>query len=225
MSLKITELRKSYSQGEQRIEVLKGLSADIEEGQVISVVGQSGSGKSTFLSLMAGLEHADSGSIVVQGRDLCGMDERELTDFRARHIGIVFQQYHLVAHLTALENVCLPMEILRRSDAEAKARKLLEELGLGHRLNHFPGMLSGGECQRVAIARALVVEPQLLLADEPSGNLDVETGDKVMDLFFETVARHRTTTLLVTHSEALARRGRRILHLRQGRFEEAPGSR
>lgn len=220
MSIEIRDLRKHYDQGDQRLEILQGLSTSLADGEIASVVGQSGSGKSTFLSLMAGLEQADGGEILVQGRDLCKMNENELTEFRARNIGIVFQQYHLVAHLTALENVCLPLEILGRAGAEEKARALLGELGLGHRLGHFPGQLSGGECQRVAIARALVVEPNLLLADEPSGNLDVETGDKVMDLFFEVVAKHRTTALLVTHSEALARRCRRVLRLKNGRFEE-----
>lgn len=220
MSIEIRGLRKHYDQGEQRLEILQGLSASIADGEVVSVVGQSGSGKSTFLSLMAGLEQADGGEILVYDRDLCKMSETELTEFRAQNIGIVFQQYHLVAHLTALENVALPLEILRRPDAIGRARALLDELGLGHRLEHFPGQLSGGECQRVAIARALVVEPKLLLADEPSGNLDVETGDKVMDLFFDAVERHQTTTLLVTHSETLARRCRRMLRLKQGHFEE-----
>lgn len=221
MSLIIENLRKSYHQGEENIEVLKGLSARIEAGQVVSVVGRSGSGKSTLLSLLAGLESADAGRIEVDGTDLVKLDEKKLTDFRARNISIVFQQYHLVAHLTALENVTLPLEILGREQARDRAVSLLQEMGLGHRMNHVPSRLSGGECQRVALARALVVEPKLLLADEPSGNLDTETGDKVMDLFFDVARRHRTTTLLVTHSEPLAERCERKLKLEHGMFVEA----
>lgn len=221
MSLIIENLRKSYHQGEENIEVLKGLSARIEAGQVVSVVGRSGSGKSTLLSLLAGLESADTGRIEVDGTDLVKLDEKKLTDFRARNISIVFQQYHLVAHLTALENVTLPLEILGREQARDRAVSLLQEMGLGHRMNHVPSRLSGGECQRVALARALVVEPKLLLADEPSGNLDTETGDKVMDLFFDVARRHRTTTLLVTHSETLAERCERKLKLEHGLFVEA----
>lgn len=221
MSLIIENLRKSYHQGEENIEVLKGLSARIEAGQVVSVVGRSGSGKSTLLSLLAGLESADTGRIEVDGTDLVKLDEKKLTDFRARNISIVFQQYHLVAHLTALENVTLPLEILGREQARDRAVSLLQEMGLGHRMNHVPSRLSGGECQRVALARALVVEPKLLLADEPSGNLDTETGDKVMDLFFDVARRHRTTTLLVTHSETLADRCERKLKLEHGLFVEA----
>lgn len=218
MSLVIEDLRKVYQQGDEKIEVLKGLSAQIQPGEIVAVVGRSGSGKSTLLSLLAGLEYADAGRILVDGTDLCRLGEKELTDFRAKHISIVFQQYHLISHLTALENVMLPLEILHRPDADKKARALLEELGLGHRLDHQPSKLSGGECQRVAIARALIVEPQILLADEPSGNLDVETGDKVMDLFFDVIRRHKTTTLLVTHSDTLAARCQRELRLDHGRF-------
>lgn len=221
MSLIIENLKKSYRQGDQNIEVLKGLSARIPEGRMVSVVGRSGSGKSTLLSLLAGLENADSGQILVDGVDLTTMSEKNLTEFRAQKISIVFQQYHLVSHLTALENVTLPLEILGRDHTEEKAVKLLEEMGLKHRLHHTPGQLSGGECQRVAIARALVVEPKILLADEPSGNLDIETGDRVMELFFEISHRHKITTLLVTHSDTLAKRCERTYRLINGIFQEA----
>lgn len=221
MSLILENLRKSYHQGDETIEVLKGLSASVEAGQMVSVVGRSGSGKSTLLSLLAGLESADAGRIEIDGTDIVKLDEKRLTEFRAHHISIVFQQYHLVSHLTALENVTLPLEILGREHATDRAASLLGELGLGHRLSHVPSRLSGGECQRVAIARALVVGPKLLLADEPSGNLDTETGDKVMDLFFDVARRHKTTTLLVTHSEVLAARCARTLKLEHGRFLEA----
>lgn len=220
MSLTIRNLRKSYQQGDQKIDILKGLEVEIPEGQLVSILGRSGSGKSTLLSLLAGLESADGGQILVDGEDLVQMNERQLTAFRAHKISLVFQQYHLVSHLTAIENVVLPLEILGRHQETAKATKLLEELGLGHRLHHTPGQLSGGECQRVAIARALVVEPKVLLADEPSGNLDVHTGDKVMDLFFDIARKHRITTLLVTHSESLARRCDKIYRLSEGTFQE-----
>lgn len=220
MSLHIRGLQKSYQQGDQKIDVLKGLEVEIPDGQLVSILGRSGSGKSTLLSLLAGLESADSGEIIVDGRDLVSMSEKELTAFRAQKISLVFQQYHLVSHLSALENVALPLEILGRPNGEAKAEVLLQELGLGHRLHHTPGQLSGGECQRVAIARALVVEPKVLLADEPSGNLDVHTGDKVMDLFFEIAKKHRITTVLVTHSESLAERCEKSYRLDEGVFTE-----
>lgn len=221
MSLKIVNLRKAYHQGDQKIEVLKGLEVDVPNGQMISILGQSGSGKSTLLTLLAGLESADAGEILIDGKNLVTMNEKDLTSFRASHISLVFQQYHLVPHLTALENVTLPLEILGREKSEQKAKRLLEELGLSHRLDHTPSRLSGGECQRVAIARALVVEPKLLLADEPSGNLDVHTGDKVMDLFFDVAKRHGITVVLVTHSEALAARCEKTYRLANGVFAEA----
>lgn len=221
MSLTIRNLRKSYQQGDQKIDVLKGLGVEIPDGQLVSILGRSGSGKSTLLSLLAGLESADQGEIVVDGKDLVSMPEKDLTAFRANKISLVFQQYHLVSHLTALENVTLPLEILGRPNGEAKATALLQELGLGHRLDHTPGQLSGGECQRVAIARALVVEPKVLLADEPSGNLDAHTGDKVMDLFFDVAKKHKITTILVTHSESLAARCEKSYRLEEGVFSEA----
>lgn len=218
MSLILKDLKKSFQQGETEITVLQGLQASIEPGEVVSIVGQSGSGKSTLLSILAGLERADSGDILVDNVHLGPMSEQELTLFRAQNIAIVFQQYHLISHLTALENVMLALEILDMPNARSRAEEALKELGLGHRLEHFPTQMSGGECQRVAIARALVVRPKILLADEPSGNLDIHTGDKVMDVFFDVVKKHNITTILVTHSEALARRCERILRLDEGRL-------
>ncbi|MBO9667271.1 MAG: ABC transporter ATP-binding protein, partial [Bdellovibrio sp.] len=163
MSLVLNDVRKSFHQGDTEIAVLKGLNVEIQPGQIVSIVGQSGSGKSTLLSILAGLERADRGEILVDKRNLSPMTEQELTLFRAQNISIVFQQYHLIAHLTALENVMLALEILKMENAKARAEDALKELGLGHRLNHFPSQLSGGECQRVAIARALVVKPHILL--------------------------------------------------------------
>ncbi|WII72187.1 ABC transporter ATP-binding protein [Bdellovibrio sp. 22V] len=220
MSLVLKDVRKGFRQGETEIQVLKGLDVTIEPGQVVSVVGQSGSGKSTLLSLLAGLEKADGGEILVDKVDLVPLTEQQMTLFRAQNIAVVFQQYHLIAHLTALENVMLALEILKMENAKERAEQALTELGLSHRLHHFPSQLSGGECQRVAIARALVVKPKILLADEPSGNLDTHTGDKVMDVFFDIVRKHKITTILVTHSEALAKRCERTLRLQEGQLRE-----
>lgn len=216
MSLTLKDIRKSFHQGDTEVAVLKGLNVSIEPGQIVSIVGQSGSGKSTLLSILAGLERADRGDISVDSVNLSPMNEQQLTLFRAQNISIVFQQYHLIAHLTALENVALALEILKMENPKARAEEALRELGLGHRLDHFPSQLSGGECQRVAIARALVVKPKILLADEPSGNLDTHTGDKVMDVFFDVVRKHNITTVLVTHSETLAKRCQRTLRLEEG---------
>ncbi|MBV2167541.1 MAG: ABC transporter ATP-binding protein [Bdellovibrio sp.] len=220
MSLVLNQVRKGFHQGETEIQVLKGLNVAIEPGQIVAIVGQSGSGKSTLLSLLAGLERADSGEILVDKVNLAPLSEQEITLFRAQNIAIVFQQYHLIAHLTALENVMLSLEILKMENPRERAEEALRELGLGHRLNHFPSQLSGGECQRVAIARALVVKPKILLADEPSGNLDIHTGDKVMDVFFDVVRKYKITTILVTHSEALAKRCERVLRLEEGQLRE-----
>lgn len=221
MSLILKDLKKGFLQGDAQIQVLKGLNVQVEPGQVVSIVGQSGSGKSTLLSILAGLERADSGAILVDSVDLTPMTEQELTLFRAQNIAIVFQQYHLMSHLTAVENVMLGLEILKMEKPRERAEEALVELGLGHRLHHFPSQLSGGECQRVAIARALVVKPKILLADEPSGNLDIHTGDKVMDVFFDIVKKHNITTLLVTHSEQLAKRCQRILRLNEGQLRDS----
>ena len=221
MSLILKDVRKGFHQGDAEIQVLKGLNVTIEPGQIVSVIGQSGSGKSTLLSILAGLERADRGEILVDNINLTPMSEQQMTLFRAQNIAVVFQQYHLIAHLTALENVMLALEILKMENPLERAEEALRELGLGHRLTHFPSQLSGGECQRVAIARALVVKPKILLADEPSGNLDTHTGDKVMDVFFDIVRKHKITTLLVTHSEGLAKRCQRTLRLEDGQLREA----
>lgn len=223
MSLQLKDIRKKFLQGDTEIEVLKGLSATISTGEVVAIVGQSGSGKSTLLSLLAGLDRATSGSIQVEEQKFESLDEIQMTQFRGKNIGIVFQQFHLLPHLTALENVMLPLEILntdhqRLEDIEAKAKRFLGLMKLEHRLNHLPQQLSGGECQRVAIARALVVEPKILLADEPSGNLDSETGQKVMEVFFNAIRERKVTTVLVTHSPQLAQMCDRQLVLNKGTF-------
>lgn len=216
MSLKVENLKKNFHQGDADIQVLKGVSFEIQDGSLVAVLGQSGSGKSTLLSLLAGLDRPTSGDIFVDGHRMTQLSEKDMTLFRAQKIGIVFQQFHLMSHLTALENVMLPLEILKADNIEERARKCLQQMGLAHRETHFPSQMSGGECQRVAIARALVVEPKILLADEPSGNLDAETGKKVMDIFFEVVKKNRTTTILVTHSDQLAAQCEKQMRLTNG---------
>lgn len=212
----VSGLRKSYGQGESRVEVLKGINLEIHKGEILALVGKSGSGKSTLLSLLAGLDSPDAGDIVVNGRKVSAMSEKELTLFRAHHMGIVFQQFHLVSTLTALENVLLPLELLKKSAAKTRALSLLESVGLAHRAEHLPSQLSGGESQRVAIARALAISPTILFADEPSGNLDEETGTKVMDLLFKMVKETGTTMVLVTHDPDLAKKCTRVVHLEHG---------
>ncbi len=220
MSLKIQDLQKFYVQGEKRIPVLQGLSTEVKKGEVVAILGQSGSGKSTLLALLAGLDFPDSGFLDLDGYSLKGKSADELSKWRAKNIGIVFQQYHLLPHLTAQENVELPLEILGVGNRSSIATQLLRDLGLESRAHHFPRQMSGGECQRVAIARALATNPKILLADEPSGNLDAETGDSVMEAFFQQVRKMQTTTLLVTHNRELADRCDRKLLLKQGKLTE-----
>lgn len=220
--IQVENLKKSFKQNENDIDILKNLNLEVKKGEKVGILGQSGSGKSTFLSLMSGLDFPDSGDIRINGISTTKLSEKEWTQFRAKNISIVFQQYHLVGHLTAAENVMLPLEILGISEkqAEAQALNLLGEVGLKDRAHHFPYQLSGGESQRVAMARALITTPNLLLADEPSGNLDQETGQKVMNLFFDITSKFNTTTLLVTHNEQLAARCDVVYRLSQGRFEK-----
>ena len=214
--MKVINLRKSYGQGESRVEVLKGIDLEINQGETLALIGKSGSGKSTLLSLLAGLDRPDAGDILLQGQKISSMSEKELTSFRAHHMGIVFQQFHLVSTLTAMENVLLPLELLKREGATEVAKNLLESVGLSHRAHHLPSQLSGGESQRVAIARALAIRPTILFADEPSGNLDEDTGERVMDLLFKMVLETGTTLVLVTHDQDLAKKCSRIIHLEHG---------
>lgn len=216
--LALARVEKSYPHPAGAVTVLKGVDARFGSGETVAVLGPSGSGKSTLLSLLAGLDRPTAGSIQLLGQELPSLSERELTALRSRHLGIVFQQFHLMAHLTAAENVALPLDLRGDDDARSEAAAALTAVGLGHRADHYPSQLSGGECQRVAIARALVVKPRLLLADEPSGNLDTRTGDHVMDLLFGLVRERGTTLILVTHNETLAQRCDRRLHLSDGRL-------
>ncbi len=216
--MSVSGLRKSFGNGEARVEVLKGIDFQILKGEQVALTGKSGSGKSTLLSLLAGLDTPDGGIITIDSKNISQLSEKDLTNYRARHIGIVFQQFHLVSTLTALENVLLPLEILKTKGARERAESLLESVGLSHRMHHLPSELSGGESQRVAIARALSTHPAILFADEPSGNLDEETGDKVMGLLFELVKKTGTTMVLVTHDPELAARCERIIHLEHGKL-------
>lgn len=198
------------------VHVLKGIDLAIAQGEAVGIVGPSGSGKSTLLMVLAGLERLDSGEIHILDKALHDLGEDALADFRGRNIGIVFQSFHLIANMTALENVAVPLELANVKNAFDIARKELTAVGLGERLSHYPGQLSGGEQQRVAIARALAPSPAVLIADEPTGNLDTETGRQIADLLFAKQAERGTTLLLVTHDNALAARCTRQIRVRSG---------
>jgi putative ABC transport system ATP-binding protein len=200
------------------VAILRGIDLSITAGDAIAVVGPSGSGKSTLLMVVAGLERTTEGRVEVMGTDYAVLDEDGLARLRAANIGIVFQSFHLVPTMTALENVALPLEFLDHDDPFSEAHAALAEVGLSHRQSHFPGQLSGGEQQRVAIARALAPRPSLILADEPTGNLDLGTGAQVMDLLFTLKGRTGATLLLITHDRSLTKRCGRIVSLADGRI-------
>lgn len=214
--IRAQNLTKGFYQGNQQISVIKNLYLEVKAGEMIAIVGQSGSGKSTLLSLLSLLDSPDQGEIFFGTENLTGYNQTDRTRFRGQNVGVVFQQFHLVQHLSALENVALPLVIQGREGALEKAKALLDRVGLKHRMDHKPSQLSGGESQRVALARALIHEPKLLLADEPSGNLDVHTAESVMNLFFEVARSQNAATILVTHDLNLAKRCPRILTLKDG---------
>jgi putative ABC transport system ATP-binding protein len=207
------------------VAILRGIDLKVPAGEAVAIVGPSGSGKSTLLMIIAGLERATGGGVQVVGADYATLDEDGLARLRAANIGIVFQSFHLVPTMTAIENVALPLEFLGDDDALTKASAALAEVGLSHRETHFPSQLSGGEQQRVAIARALAPRPPLILADEPTGNLDLSTGAQVMDLLFTLKERTGATLLLITHDRALAKRCGRIVSLADGRIVSAGAKR
>ncbi len=200
------------------VNILRGIFLSVDRGEAIGVVGPSGGGKSTMMMVAAGLERASSGRVVTAGVDLNNLDEDQLALFRRDHVGIVFQDFHLIPTMTALENVAVPLEFAGLDDALDRAEYLLNAVGLGHRPTHYPGQLSGGEQQRVALARAFASEPTILLADEPTGNLDGKTGEAVMDLLFELHEKSATTMMLISHDQALAERCNRIVTLADGRI-------
>jgi len=200
------------------VEILRGISLAIAPGETVALVGPSGSGKSSLMMVVAGLERPSAGRVIVAGQDLAALDENALARLRRRHVGIVFQNFHLLPTMTARENVAIPLELAGHHDAGALAEAALARVGLGHRLGHYPGQLSGGEQQRVAIARAFVAGPALLLADEPTGNLDGATGRVVIDCLFEEHARLGSALLLITHDARLAERCARRLDMADGRI-------
>jgi putative ABC transport system ATP-binding protein len=217
----LEDVRLTLTSAAGPVNVLRGLSATIESGTTIGLVGPSGSGKSTLMMVLGGLERVTGGRVAIAGTDLNTLSEDALARFRRDRIGIVFQSFHLVPTMTALENVAVPLELAGRADAFAVAAAGLEAVGLKDRVQHYPSQLSGGEQQRVAIARAFAPQPSLLLADEPTGNLDGETGRHVIDLLFTLHAERGTTLLLITHDPALAARCDRIIHLRDGNIVES----
>ena len=216
LSLKDAELSLDGNAG--RVDILKGITLDVRRGETLGLIGPSGSGKSSLLMLMGGLERATGGSVTALGHDLTALGEDALARVRRAHMGVVFQSFHLIPTMTALENVATPLELAGAADAFDRAREELEAVGLGGRVDHYPSQMSGGEQQRVALARAAAPRPEILLADEPTGNLDGTTGQVIMDLLFGLRDRHGATLILVTHAPELADRCDRVIRLDDGRL-------
>jgi putative ABC transport system ATP-binding protein len=221
VELRDVHLKLAGAGGE--VNILRGVDLAVAAGETVSIVGPSGSGKTTMMMVIAGLERPSAGRVVVAGQDLGSLGEDQLARLRRDQVGIVFQAFHLIPTMSALENVAVPLELAGRRDAFARAEAALAAVGLGQRLAHYPGQLSGGEQQRVALARASAAGPRLLLADEPTGNLDAETGRQVIDLLFDLAGRHGATLLLITHDPALASRCSRGVEMLDGRIREAHG--
>ena len=218
--IKVTNLLKTVPVADGELEILRGISLEIKPAETVAIVGVSGSGKSTLLGLLAGLDLASGGDVVIDGVSLSQLDEDARAALRAQKVGFVFQSFQLLPALTALENVMLPLELAGVADASARAREFLGRVGLEHRLNHYPTQLSGGEQQRVAIARAFAARPTILFADEPTGNLDGDTGARIIDLLFDLNATEGTTLVLVTHDERLAARCGRCFRMASGVLAE-----
>jgi putative ABC transport system ATP-binding protein len=218
-AIMLSGINLSLGRGAARVHILKDIDLHIGSGEAVGLIGPSGSGKSTLLMVMAGLERPDSGSVVVAGEDLVRLDEDALARFRGRRVGIVFQSFHLIPTMTAHENVAVPLELAGDRDAFDRAAHELAAVGLADRLGHYPAQLSGGEQQRVALARALAPNPAILVADEPTGNLDESTGQQIVDLLFAGHAARKTTLVLVTHDPMLAARCDRVIRMRSGRLE------
>ncbi|HUG04325.1 MAG TPA: ABC transporter ATP-binding protein [Steroidobacteraceae bacterium] len=216
--LEARSLHKEVSSPEGRLTILNDVDLAVGEGETVAIVGASGAGKSTLLALLAGLDEPTKGAVWLEGIELSALDEDGRAAERAKHVGFVFQSFHLIPSLTALENVMLPLELAGRADARAAAREVLTQVGLAERLGHYPRQLSGGEQQRVAIARAFVTRPAVLFADEPTGNLDTTTGARVIDLLFELNQATGTTLVLVTHDREIAERCDRVIRMDAGRL-------
>lgn len=220
----MTDARLTLDGNAGPVDVLKGISLDIAAGETVGLVGPSGSGKSSLLMLLGGLDRATGGSVKALGQDLTSMSEDALARFRRGHMGVVFQSFHLIPTMTALENVATPLELAGAEDAFGRARKELDAVGLANRVDHYPSQMSGGEQQRVALARAVAPRPDILLADEPTGNLDEATGKAIMDLLFDLRDRHACTLVLVTHAPELAARCDRVVRLRDGLLDLSSAS-
>ena len=218
----LNDVRLNLRSAAGEVNILRGISLGINGGEMVSIVGPSGAGKSTLMMLVGGLESATSGQVTVAGHDLSSMGEDALAEFRRDHVGIVFQAFRLIPTMSAMENVAIPLELAGEDNAFERARESLGLVGLADRVDHYPDQLSGGEQQRVAIARAFVGKPKLLLADEPTGNLDRATGDDIVELLFDLRERHGTTLVLITHDEDLARRCDRMIRMADGRIVEEP---
>jgi putative ABC transport system ATP-binding protein len=216
----LRDVNLSLGRGAARVHILRDISLHIVQGEAVALLGPSGSGKSTLLMVMTGLERPDSGSVVVAGQDFGKLDEDGLARFRRTHVGIVFQAFHLIPTMTALENVAVPLELAGARDALKRAERELAAVGLAERVNHYPAELSGGEQQRVALARALAPKPTMIVADEPTGNLDEATGREIIELLFRGHRQHGTTLVLVTHDTELAARCDRVLHMHSGRLSK-----
>jgi len=215
----LSDVHLTLTAGSGPVNILSGVNLRVAQGETLAVVGPSGSGKTTMLMLMAGLERPTLGQVQVAGVDLTALAEDALSRFRREHLGIVFQAFHLIPTMTALENAALPLEFAHHPQARGRALEALEQVGLGHRGSHYPSQLSGGEQQRVALARAFAARPRIILADEPTGNLDEETGAKVMELLFTLQAEENATLILVTHDRSLAERCDRVATMHSGRME------
>ena len=218
--LSIKNVSKVYQSGTRKLTVLDEVNFDIESGESIAIVGPSGSGKTTLLGLCAGLDSASTGSVSLNGHQMESLSEDQRAEVRSKYVGFIFQNFQLLPTLTALENVMVPLELKRRKDAKVKALDLLEKVGLGDRVTHYPSQLSGGEQQRVSIARAFANEPRILFADEPTGNLDTETGEMIEQLIFDLNKEQGTTLVLVTHDVNLAQRTNKIIHIKGGKVQE-----
>ena len=215
------DIKLSLDGNAGRVDILRGISLEVKRGETLGLVGPSGSGKSSLLMVLGGLERASAGRVSVLGHDLSAMNEDRLARFRRDHMGIVFQSFHLIPTMTALENVAIPLELAGVAEAFERARAELEAVGLGDRCDHYPAQMSGGEQQRVALARASAPRPEILLADEPTGNLDGSTGEAIMDLLMQLRDRHGATLVMVTHSPELAARCDRVVRLRDGKIDPA----
>jgi len=218
-SLNLHDVRLTLPAQSGPVEILKGVTLKVEPGECVAVIGPSGSGKSSLISIAAGLERITSGKVELLGTDITGMSEDALARLRRGRVSLIFQSYHLLPTMTALDNVRVPLEISGIEGVKDKATKLLQEVGLGDRLDHYPGQMSGGERQRVAVARALASDPEIVFADEPTGNLDGDTGAGVADMLFDIVQKRKTAMVLVTHDRELAKRADRIVTMRNGNLE------